>query len=431
MMLVLRRGLSTAISYAAKPLLSVDLNRPATNQLIPLHNRWHPDIPSVVSVRQGDVFRVECVDWTGGQIGNNDTADDVKNVDLTRIHYLSGPIEVEGARPGDVLAVDILDVGPLSSAMWGFTGIFDKNNGGGFLADVYPNAHKAIWDFSGIYATSRHIKNVRFAGLTHPGIIGCAPSHELLSRWNTRERDLINRCTHSHHQYNVLANLPNEKGALLGRLKFEENKEKWQKVANEGARTIPPREHGGNTDIKNISRGSRVYLPVYVNGAKLSLGDIHFSQGDGEIAFCGAIEMSGYVDLHLDIIKDGMSRLSINSPLIQPGPVEPRYSNYLTFQGISVNDKDKQHFLDATLAYRQACFSAIRYLKRFGYTEEQLYCLLSAAPVEGRIGSIVDIPNACCTLSLPIDIFSFDIRPETVEQNNQNISRGQLAKTTF
>ncbi|CAF0935379.1 unnamed protein product [Rotaria sordida] len=429
-MLVLRRTLSTAISYAAKPLISVDLNRSPTEQLIPLHNRWHPDIPSVISVRRNDVFRIECVDWTGGQIGNNDSADDVKNVDLTRIHYLSGPIEVEGASPGDILVVDILDVGPLPSSMWGFTGIFDKKNGGGFLSDIYPNACKAIWDFSGIYATSRHIKNVRFAGLTHPGIIGCAPSHELLSRWNKREQDLINRCTHSHHQYSVFANPPIEKGACLGRLKFEDNKSKWKEIATQGARTIPPREHGGNTDIKNISRGSRAYLPVYVNGAKLSLGDIHFSQGDGEIAFCGAIEMSGYVDLRVDIIKDGMSRLSINNPLIQPGPIEPRYSNYLTFQGISVDDKDKQHFLDATLAYRQACLSAIRYLKLFGYSEEQVYCLLSAAPIEGRIGSIVDIPNACCTLSLPIDIFSFDIRPQSATQIDQNIDRGQLAKTT-
>ena len=88
-----------------------------------------------------------------------------------------------------------------------------------------------------------------------------------------------------------MANLPEEKGAFLGRLEYENNRNKWKQVANEGARTIPPREHGGNNDIKNISRGSRVYLPVYVKGAKLSLGDIHFSQGDGEISFCGAIEM--------------------------------------------------------------------------------------------------------------------------------------------
>jgi formamidase len=125
-----------------------------------------------------------------------------------------------------------------------------------------------------------------------------------------------------------------------------------------------------------------------------------------------------------------MSRLSINNLMIEPGPVEPRYSNYLTFQGISVNDKNKQYFLDATLAYRQACLTAIRYLTNFGYTEEQVYCLLAAAPVEGRIGSIVDIPNACCTLSLPTDIFSFDITPQAAAQNIEKADREQLAKTS-
>ena len=62
-------------------------------------------------------------------------------------------------------------------------------------------------------------------------------------------------------------------------------------MGKEGARTIPGRpEHGGNCDIKNLSRGSKVYLPVHVKGAKFSVGDLHFSQGDGEISFCGAIE---------------------------------------------------------------------------------------------------------------------------------------------
>lgn len=64
----------------------------------PLHNRWHPDIPPVAKVEQGEKFRVECVDWTGGQIKDNDSSDDVKNVDLSQVHYLSGPIEVEGAK---------------------------------------------------------------------------------------------------------------------------------------------------------------------------------------------------------------------------------------------------------------------------------------------------------------------------------------------
>lgn len=129
-------------------------------------------------------------------------------------------------------------------------------------------------------------------------------------------------------------------------------------------------------------------------------------------------------------MRDGMSRLSMNSPIIKPGPVDPHYSNFLTFQGISVDDQGEQHFLDAKLAYRNACRAAIRYLTRFGYTEEQIYLLFAAAPIEGRIASIVDIPNACCTLSVPIDIFTFDIRPETINDEPNTKNRGHVAKTS-
>ncbi|KAI5284118.1 hypothetical protein KEM54_001579, partial [Ascosphaera aggregata] len=87
-----------------------------------------------------DQLGLHCLDWTGGQISNNDTADDIRDVDLTHIHYLSGPVEVTTAEPGDVLVVDIIDVQPLPVQPWGFTGIFAKNNGGGFLDEFYPDA---------------------------------------------------------------------------------------------------------------------------------------------------------------------------------------------------------------------------------------------------------------------------------------------------
>ena len=77
-------------------------------------------------VKPGDQFRVECVDWTGGQIRDDDDATDIKVVDLTKVHYLSGPIGVKGAEPGDLLVVDILDVGVIPSSQWGFTGILPK-----------------------------------------------------------------------------------------------------------------------------------------------------------------------------------------------------------------------------------------------------------------------------------------------------------------
>jgi len=97
-------------------------------------------VPSAGKIADGEVVKIECVDWTGGQIKNDDSADDVKNVDLTKIHYLSGPFEIENAEPGDVLVVEIQDVQPLQDQPWGFTGIFAKENGGGFLDELYPDA---------------------------------------------------------------------------------------------------------------------------------------------------------------------------------------------------------------------------------------------------------------------------------------------------
>jgi formamidase len=138
-------------------------------------------------VKPGDEFRIECVDWTGGQIFDDNSANDVRDVNLTKVHYLSGPVGVKGAEPGDLLVVDLLDVGVLPESNWGFTGIFAKQNGGGFLDEHFPDARKACWHFSGLYANSRHIPGVEFAGITHPGLIGCLPSRELLDLWNKRE----------------------------------------------------------------------------------------------------------------------------------------------------------------------------------------------------------------------------------------------------
>ena len=388
-----------------KTLIKVDVNKTPEEQREVLHNRWHPDIPMVEMVKPGDEFRVECIDWTGGQIVNDDKANDIHDVDLTKVHYLSGPIGVEGAEPGDLLVVDILDIGTLAESEWGFTGLFAKSNGGGFLTEHYPDARKACWDFHGVYASSRHIPGVEFAGIMHPGLIGCLPSKELLATWNEREAVLV---ATDPDRVPPLAALPYADTALMGRMTGEAAK----KAAMEGARTVPPREHGGNCDIKNLTRGSRVFFPVYVKNAGLSMGDIHFSQGDGEISFCGAIEMAGWVHMRVNLIKGGMAKYGITNPIFKPSPVEPHYSDYLIFEGVSVDEHTgEQHYLDATIAYRRACLNAVEYLKKFGYTSEQAYMILGTAPVEGRISGIVDIPNACCTLAIPTEIFDFDIRP--------------------
>lgn len=89
---------------------------------------------------------------TGGQIKNDDSADDIKNVDLTKVHYLSGPFEIEGAKPGDALLVEIMDVQPFEDQPWGFTGIFDRRNGVRHLFN-YPLSSESslltLFKFSG------------------------------------------------------------------------------------------------------------------------------------------------------------------------------------------------------------------------------------------------------------------------------------------
>jgi formamidase len=140
--------------------------------------------------------------------------------------------------------------------------------------------------------------------------------------------------------------------------------------------------------------------------------------------------MGGFIDFHVDLIKGGMETYGVTTnPLCIPGRVEPRYSEFLTFIGISVDhDTDTNEYLDATLAYRRACLNAVEYLKKFGYTGEQAYLLLGSAPIEGRISGVVDIPNACCSLYLPTAIFDFDIKPSAAGPTRTD--RGSCALPT-
>uniref|UniRef100_A0A0D6QUG1 Formamidase n=1 Tax=Araucaria cunninghamii TaxID=56994 RepID=A0A0D6QUG1_ARACU len=410
-----------------KSLITVDLKKKPWEQEKPLHNRWHPEIPHVAEATEGEIFRVETVDFSGGEIKDNNSAEDIKFVDGTKTHYLSGPIRVKDAKgdpakPGDLLAVEICNLGALPGDEWGYTAIMDRENGGGFLTDHFPHATKAIWYFEGIFAYSPHIPGVRFPGLIHPGLIGTAPSKELLDIWNERETSILHSSSQSA-SCNVLhqrpfAYLPTKKGILLGML--EKGTAKWDRIATEAARTLPGRENGGNCDIKNLSKGSKVYLPVFVEGANLSMGDMHFSQGDGEVAFCGAIEMSGFLELKCEIIRGGMGKyltpmgptlLHVN-PIFEIGPVEPRFSEWLVFEGISVDETGHQHFLDASISFKRATLNAIDYLSKFGYSKEQVYLLLSACPCEARLSGIVDVPNAVVTLAIPTAIFDQDVRPQ-------------------
>lgn len=393
-------------------IFPLDSTKPFTEQKLLGHNRWHPEIPAAVMVKPGESFRVDCREWFDGAIRNDDSAEDIRDAPLDAVHVLSGPIGVEGARPGDLLVVDILDVGPipqesgpLAGQGWGYTGIFARANGGGFLTEQFPDAYKAVWDFSGGVATSRHVPHVSFTGIVHPGLMGTAPSRELLASWNTREAALI---ATDPDRVPPLALPPQPVSAILGGVPQSDA----ARVAGEAARTAPPRENGGNQDIKNLTKGTRVFYPVFVDGANLSVGDLHFSQGDGEITFCGAIEMGGFIDLRVDLIRGGMDTYGVTeNAVFMPGNTDPQYSQWLAFSGTSVTLDGEQRYLDSHLAYQRACLHAIDYLTNFGYSPEQAYLILGAAPIEGRLSGVVDIPNACATVYIPTAIFDFPVAP--------------------
>jgi formamidase len=293
----------------------------------------------------------------------------------------------------------------LAGQGWGYTGIFATQNGGGFLTEWFPDAYKVIWDFRGGIATSRHIPGVAYTGIVHPGLMGTAPSAALLAKWNAREQALIDT---DPDRVPPLALPPLPDSAILGSLTGGD----FDRVAAEAARTAPPRENGGNQDIKNFTKGTRVVYPVYVDGAKLSMGDLHFSQGDGEITFCGAIEMGGFLDLHVDLIKGGMETYGVGeNAVFLPGNVDPQYSQWLAFSGTSVTLDNVQHYLDSHLSYQRACLHAIDYLSKFGYSPIQAYMILGSAPIEGRHSGVVDIPNSCSTVYIPTAIFDINVRP--------------------
>jgi formamidase len=140
--------------------------------------------------------------------------------------------------------------------------------------------------------------------------------------------------------------------------------------------------------------------------------------------------MGGFIDFGVDLIKGGMAKYGVSTnPIFLPGRVEPRYSEFISFVGVSVDhDTNTNYYMNATLAYKRACLNAIEYLKTFGYSGEQAYLLLGSAPIEGRISGIVDIPNACCSLYVPTAIFDFDIRPTA--DGPRKADRGQCAVTS-
>lgn len=154
--------------------------------------------------------------------------------------------------------------------------------------------------------------------------------------------------------------------------------------------TIPPRENGGNMDIKHLTKGSKLYLPVFVKGGLISIGDTHLAQGDGEV--CGtAIEAPMEVTVRVRLIKNA----GLTQPVFYANKVkEMEFKEYLAYPGIDSNLWN---------AAKKAVKGIISVLSRH-MSPVEAYMLASVA-VNLRVSEVVDVPNWIVTAYLPLDIF--------------------------
>ena len=348
------------------------------------HNRWHPDIPPVVEADPGEEVVMQTRNAFDGEVTPSSKNEDLRSPNLGVVHPLTGPVYVKGAEPGDLLECNILNVEP---AKWGFTTIIP---GFGFLRDLYTEPYVVHWNIDGDYAESEQLPGVRVPGASFMGVIGVAPSRQLLRETIDREAELLSRGGA------VLG--PDQAGAVPS----------TEPIASEALRTVPPRENGGNMDIKQLSSGTRLMLPVFTEGALFSAGDAHFAQGDSEC--CGtAVEMDATLHVSFQVRKGEAASRNIRFPIferdtyfIRPETAVPQ--RFLATTGMCVDSDGKNQSEDATLAARNALTSMIQMLMERGWSREQAYCICSVA-VDLKLSEMVDVPNFVVSAFLPLDIF--------------------------
>jgi formamidase len=333
-----------------------------------MHNRWHPDLEPAHRMAPGDTLRLECEDGLAGKLTRSSVHADAGRLDLGLAHPLAGPVYVEGAERGDVLEVEFV---AYETADFGVTAVIP---GFGFLADLFPEPYVVGWELAGGLARSDLLPGVAVPEDTFAGVVGVAPSHELLTTIRSREEAI------------ACAGGPVAEAAPEAAVPPD---------AAAGLRTIPPREIGGNLDIRQLVAGSRLLLPVSVPGALLSIGDLHFAQGDGEVCGTG-VEVAGAVTFRVGLQRDPAWRPRY--PAYET-PSRPTRRSFAT-TGIPV-----EAAMDLTAAARAALLEMIDYLEAtHGFAREAAYALCSAA-VDLRVSEAVDVPYPLVSALLPLDVF--------------------------
>lgn len=336
------------------------------------HNRWHPDLDPVASVAPGDELTLDLRDSMDGQVTPRSAHADLLSLHPVS-HVLTGPVAVDGAEPGDVLELEVV---AYETARFGWTAVMP---GDGMLADLVERPYLVRWKLADGVARSQDLPGVAVPAATHAGVIGVAPSRALFDEALQRERSLA-RAGHS--------------------IPMPEVETAFPAAARDGLRTMPPRENGGNMDVRDLVAGARLLLPVHVPGALLSVGDLHFAQGDGEVSRY-AIETCGTATFRVGLRRrpDWVPRF----PAYEAPPRTARRGFATT--GIPIDDAGRNAFLDLNTAARRALVELLRWLEaERGMDREQAYALASVA-AELRISQAVDAPNALVSAFIPLDVF--------------------------
>mgnify|MGYP000875909146 FL=1 len=347
------------------------------------HNRWHPDIDPILEAVPGEEVVLETRDASDGQ-----TRPGVLNPKPGKgIHPLTGPVFVQGAEPGDLLEIEYLDIIPES---YGWT---RARPDAGFVRGVIDTPILVNWELKDGWATAPEIPGVYIPAGPFMGTAGLAPSHSQVREWTRRETDLVER--------GGAAQLPDSQDAVPSS----------EPIASEGLRTAPPRENGGNFDIKQLTKGSKLLVPVTVRGGLYSAGDAHFAQGDAECCLT-AIEMGATVAVRFQVLKGEAERHNISFPrFTHPGMFAAGEwaapQNFIATMGMPITEEGTQENGDLNLAARNALIQMIDLLRDRGFTKEQAYVICSVA-VDLKISNAVDMPNVTVSAFLPEAIFQRD-----------------------
>jgi len=299
------------------------------------HFGWDNANPPALEIAPGERVEFEIVDASGEQLGPQSTVDDVARLDFDRVNPVTGPVYIDGAEPGDALKVTLLDFKPSG---WGWTASIP---GFGLLADQFPDPALHLWKYD--------------ADALHPALYGPGGRVPLKPFTGT------------------IGVVPSEPG---------------------NHSVVPPRRVGGNMDVRDLSLGTELYLPVEVEGALFSVGDTHAAQGDGEV--CGtAIESPMVVAMQFDLVKGA----DLSFPrYTTPGPV----SRHLDGKGYYVTTGIGPDLLQGA---RDALSGMIDLLGEAHQMAAVDAYLLSSVCADLRISEIVDQPNWVVSLYFPRIVF--------------------------